>query len=363
MAVRQLALGLALLGWRAGPEPPQAVVSVQEDGTILVKGEAFFPLGLIHVSMAGDRARRSADLQMIAVGGFNVMQAVIQPGDSDFLDEAEAMGVRLLAAAPDSEGLKAAAKELGKKGAILAWHLAEDADNGRRLPAEIARLNREIKALDPAHPTYLSCADLEHCGKFLEVSDLVGLKSLPLPGNLCGPTDLFRAAERAAGEGRRGFLAVIQAWAPKGKPAPLAEEVRNMTYQALVRGSRGLLYHAYFDKDWDLGTQSDLWNELRVIASEIQSLRPVLLAGKRRPLDTKCEEVQAAAWFHGGRIYVGAVNTSPEPRKVMIRLPMEASGNGRPQFRVPPRRLVADGSVLTGEMGAREVQVLLFESR
>jgi len=362
--MRRLAIGLALLVGGAGPEPPQAAVSVREDGTVLVGGEAFFPLGLVHVSSAGDRARRSGDLQMIAVGGFNVMQAVLQPGDKDFLDEAEGLGIRVLAEAADTEGLKAAVKELKGKGAILAWNLAEDADNGRRFPAELARLNREIKALDPGHPTYLTCGDLEHCGKFLELSDLVGLKSLPLPsGNLGGPADLFRAAERAAGEGRRGFLAVIQAWAPKGKPAPSPEEVRNMTYQALVHGARGILFHAYFDRDWDLGTQTELWNEIRVIASEIQSLRPALLEGKRQRLETKASDVHAAAWPHKGRIYLAAVNVFPEPRKVMIRLPAEAAGAGRPQFRIPPRKLALEGSVLVGEMGAREVQVLLFESR
>lgn len=364
MATSGMALGLAILV-AAGAEPRQAAVSVREDGTILIKGEAFFPMGFIHGSAGGERSRRSSDLQMMAVGGFNVVQTTIQPADREFLEEAQALGIRVLAAGTDPEGLRAAAKELKGKDAILAWHLAEDADNGKRFRAELAGLHKEIKGLDPSHPTYLTCSDPEHCGKFLEVSDLVGLKSLPLPsGNLSGPTDLFRAAAQAEGEGRRrGFLAVLQAWAPKDQRPPTPEEVRNMTYQALVHGARGLIFHAYADGDWDLGTRTELWNEIRVIASEIQSLRTVLLEGKRQRLDTGSMDVPAAAWLHGGRLYLAAVNTSPDPRKVILRLPAEASGAGRPQFRIPPRRLTLEGTSLVGELGAREVQILLFEVR
>ncbi len=361
--IRCLAACAALLGMGTGPSAQQKV-SVREDGTILVKGEPFFPVGIVHVSSAGDDQKRSSDLQMIAMGGFNMMQAVVKPGDGAFLDEAEAFGIRVLGEAADTEALKAAVKDLKGKNAILGWNVAENADNGKRLTIELAGLRKEIKGLDPDRPTYATCGDIEQCGKFLDSADVIGLKSFPVhSGNLSGPANLFAAAAKASGETQRTFIAVIQAWAPKDKRAPTADEVRNMAYQALIQGARGVLFHAYLDKDWDMGAQTDLWNGVRVLAAEIQALKRVLLEGKLKRIDARTEDIFAGAWAHQGRITLAVVNTANEPKKVLLELPAEATGAGQPQFRVPARRLTLEGGKLAGEMGSGQAHVYVFETR
>jgi hypothetical protein len=359
--IRWLAAGAVLLG--AGTETSQSQVRIREDGTLVVKGEPFFPLGFIHVSSAADAEKRSTDLQMMAVGGFNVMQAEVKAGDGPFLDIAEALGIRILGKAADADALKAAAKDLKGKGALLGWNIAEEADNGKSLPAEVVRLHKEIKALDPGRPTYLTCADIENCGRFFDGADLIGLKALSLPGNLSGPANLFSAALKAAGEKPRPFLAVIQAWAPKDKPAPTPDEVRNMTYQALLQGARGILYHAYLDKEWDLASQTDLWNGIRVVATEIQTLRPMLTAGRPKAIETRSEDILAGTWTHQGRLYLVVLTAYQDPKKVAIPLPPEVAGAGLPQFRIPAKRLTLDGNKLMGEMEGGGLHIYMFDCR
>jgi len=348
----------------AGAGAPLAQVSVREDGAIQVRGEPFFPVGFIHVSSAGDDAKRSSDLRMIVAGGFNLMQAVIKPGDGAFLDEAETFGMNILAECADAEVLKAAVKEFKGKRAIVGWSLAEDADNGKRLSKEVVALRKEIKAADPGRLTYITCGDHEKCVNFFDGADVIGLKSFPLPaGHLSGPGNLFTSANRAAGETKRSFVGVIQAWAPKGSRAPTADEVRNMTYQALVQGARGILYHAYLDKDWDMGGQQDLVSGIGVVVSEIQSLRQVLLGGKLRRIDPGTADVFVGAWSFQGRITLVVVNTSGQPKKVSITLPGEAAGGGRPQFRMPAKKLVVEGTQLMGELAAADVHIYSFETK
>lgn len=359
--IRWMAAGAVLLA--AGMGASQSQVKIREDGTLVLKGEPFFPLGFVHVSSAGDAERRINDLQMMAVGGFNVIQAEIKPGDGPFLDMAEALGIRVLGAAADTESLKAAIKDLRGKGALLGWNIAENADNGKNFPADLVRRHKEIKALDPDRPTYLTCGDVENCGRFFDGADLIGLKSMSLPGSLSGPANLFSAARKASEEKPRPFIAVIQAWAPKDKPAPTADEVRNMTYQALLQGARGILYHAYFDKDWDMAAQADLWNGIRVVANEIQALRAMILAGRPQTLETKSEDILAGAWTHQGRLYLVVLNAYKEPKKVAIPLPRGVAGAGLPQFRIPAKRLVPDGNTLVGELEGGGLHVYMFDRR
>lgn len=136
-----------------------------------------------------------------------------------------------------------------------------------------------------------------------------------------------------------------------------------MTYQALVQGARGILYYAYFDKDWDMGAQGDLWNGIRVVATEIQTLRPMLLAGPMKKIDAKTEDIFAGTWSYQGRLYLIVVNAYKEPKKVILPLPAEASGAGLPQFRIPAKRLTLEGTGLVGEMEGEQVHVYMFETK
>ncbi len=357
-----------MIGWLAawaallGGAPQDA--SFREDGVILVKGQPFFPVGFYHVSSAGDAAKRSADLQMIAAAGCNTVHAELSAEDVKFLDEAQAFGLRVLAKCADADALRAAIKAFKGKDSLLGWNLAEDADNGKFFSSELGGLRDEVKKEDPGRLTYLTCSDHGNCGKFLECADLVGLKSLPLPdSHLSGPANLFTAAQRASEEKPRPFWAVIQSWAPKDKRAPTPDEVRNMTYQALIQGARGILYYAYFDKDWDLKGHPTLWNGIRVLASEIQTLRPAILGGQFRKINPKTEDVFVGAWTHLTRNYLVVVNASDGPKKVMLPLPDDFEGKGTPQFRVPTRRLELDGVTFMGEMGPGEVHVYLFQKK
>ncbi len=356
------ALGVILAG--LGPWTARSQVALRGDGAILVNREPFFPVGFVHMSSAGDDQRRSSDLQMIAAGGFNVMQATVKPGDGAFLDEAEALGVRVVASAADPDTSKAAVKSLKGKRSLLGWNVAEDADNGKQFPKDVVALKKDVKALDPDHLTYITCGDHERCGNFFEGGDVIGLKSFPVPdSHLGGTSGIFESARKASEERPRTFIGVIQSWVPKDKRAPNAEEVRNMTYQALIQGARGILFHAYLDKDWDMDRQPDLFNGIRVVASEINSLRAVLLEGKLRRLNPKAEGVYAGVWAHSGRLYLAVANASGEPRRVSIAMPGGVAGPGLPQFRVPPRRLVLEGSILLGELAAGQVHVYMFETR
>jgi hypothetical protein len=81
--------------------------------------------------------------------------------------------------------------------------------------------------------------------------------------------DRISLARDAVSPDKKAVYANVQAFAwqnkKKGESHPIRvptfDEVRNMTYQALLAGAKGIIYYTYHDEDWHLSSYPALWGE------------------------------------------------------------------------------------------------------
>ena len=109
-----------------------------------------------------------------------------------------------------------------------------------------------------------------------------------------------------------------QGW--EGKQ-PTREEIRFMTYDAIINGATGIIYWGVFA----IEANSEYWTILKSMAGELQQLMPALL-GEASFITSTNPEVETAARIGKNMLYVLAANTSSTPVSgVDIQLPKKVS--------------------------------------
>ena len=202
--------------------------------------------------------------------------------------------------------------------------------------AELRERYGAVKGEDPCHPVWINHAPRNRQSEieaFNLAADIVSCDIYPVPAGLAGHSDLAdqsmtsvgaytRLMKQAAG-GRPVFM-VIQAFAwgdleqrngvsaVHEKPAPTLEEMRFMTFDAIVHGARGVLY--YGTRLSDRGSQ--VWGDLCLLGTELLALRDVLAA----PDAGRAPEVRLGpTWTSDGAgIAVLAKDVNGEPWFVVV---------------------------------------------
>lgn len=345
------------------PTAPQSnVARVRPDGTLLINGQATFPMGFYHVSWAGNAARRMRDLHAIADLGFNTMNATMFDAEGDIegyralLDAAQARGMRLFVEDFNSRSIEA----FKSHPALLGWMIADDC-NHLVTPEELQRRHDAVKAQDPDHLTYTSMAisfansHLDYFGR----ADAIGNQSYPIDGgddiSVVYPTMKTLVSQSAL----TGTLPIanLQSFHWEGGRYPTPLELTNMTNQALAAGVKGILYYTYLDTTNDLTNRTALKAELKRLSGEMSLLTPVLLDGQRTALKLEASGGQGLAhlWELGGHRYLQVINLSTSRAlKVKVTLPADA-GLLRPVFEGRPTGLSVMGGTVTGTVGKLSV--------
>lgn len=339
------------------------------DGTVTVDGRPLFPLGFYHISWAagGTIAQRRADVCRLGASGFNLMATEpINDEDvatyRDFLDLARQCGVYVL-----SYGLKTnTVNAIKSHPAVLGFKLADDS-NALVSPGEVRKRNLSMKKLAPDKLTYISLSVGYNRPEtpYFGTSDLVGNQSYPVGNDDINVTyRVMRSAVQSALAQRSVPIANLQTFSwGKGKPLPSPAELRNMTYQAVMAGVKGILYYAYRSQEVDLNREPRLWGEAQALAREIALLSPALLESRRTELSSGNGKQPVVVVFQGtGGHYLLALNNSRRERqKVSLALP------GRPdEWRSVsgrPSALRVSGVQVTGELAPLEVAVYRLRDR
>lgn len=336
-----------------------SVTQVRTDGTLLVNGQANFPMGFYHVSWAGDSARRLRDLQAIADLGFNTVHASMLGADTDvesfrqLLDTAQKRGVRLVAEDHSDQAIVA----LKSHPALLGWLVSDDCHN-LVTPSELQSRGEQIKRLDPNHLTYTSMAipfynSYAYRDYFGRV-DAIGNQSYPVDGgdglDVVFPV-MSKLVEQSKAKGTMPIANLQSFRWPNGRyPTPV--ELNSMTNQALAAGVKGILYYTYLDYTNDLSQHSQLHAELKTLASEVKVLAPFLTNGQRQALPVVSTGGRALAhlWSYGGRRYLQVVSLEAQAaQNVKIQLPAKARGL-RPLFAGRTTTLQASGAQVQGRL-------------
>lgn len=301
---------------------PFHTVSVRSDGVLLKNRRSFFPLGLYHVSWDASPATQRQHLQEIAAAGFNVVHASAKDWESyaRFLRQADSLGISVIS--EHHFDPVAFVQRFKNEPAILAWNLADDVDNGRWTPAQVLTLHRQLRAADPNHPTYISGYS-KGLSKFAQCANILGRQSYPIRQHTTAELssvsiDMAETAKALLGRPQGVLFANLQAFAwSTAKPgqqgsAPDVSEMRNMTYQALLGGAKGILYYTYYDDTWYLPGHPKLWQEIKTLNQQVKSLAPWFLEGHYRPLAFSGTKLKGGIWTLNQRHLLVVVNTSTQ---------------------------------------------------
>jgi hypothetical protein len=293
-------------------------------GITTVNGKPLFPLGFYHVSWQSTAAERIKAMQEIAKAGFNTIHvsSTTDKNDEssygDFLDQSAQQGIYVIT--EQQINLQKVVKEFKNKPAILGWNIADDVDDGKHTPHDVGQLHQEIKSLDPNHVTYISgYSDKIH--KFGNCSDIIAMQSYPI-GNNDEISSTYRRVSltrETVAPFNGTVYANIQAfaWSDSHKSLkppviPTFNEVKNMTYQALVAGVKGIIYYTYYDNSWYLPDYPQLWEGLKSLVPEIKTITPFLLQGSWRKIDINYPNIFGAIWVLNGQALAIVVNASDQ---------------------------------------------------
>ena len=362
----RLLAGLLLSGCAAqGPsgwyvDAPRTQIRVQASG-MRINGQPFFPFGFYHVSWAdqGTPKQRLDDLVTIARGGFNTVMTEPIASQAELpvllqLARREKLYVLAHNITPGE------ARQLTAQPALLGFTLMDDS-NDNSSPQAIAKLQATYKALAPDKLTAitLSLAENRPENGFFGVSDAVSNLSYPIGTNdeLGVVYGVMRQTVTQA-EARGVIpLASLQTFAWPGKRYPTAAELRNMTYQAVMAGVKGVSYYSFRSGGNRLTDHPALWSAAQAMALQLRVLAPSLLEGKRREWTQANNSLIKAVSFSGPRsAYLLVLNTSPRPQLVQLKVPLSKASA---LFERATLRL--SGGRLSGTLAGLGVQVLRVE--
>jgi len=101
------------------------------------------------------------------------------------------------------------------------------------------------------------------------------------------------------------------------------DEIRCMSYLALIHGAKGLIYYAFgdFKRSPDYEAR---WPAMKEIGAEMKKLGDIITRGERlSPAPVTCDQkaIDLAVWRLDGVLYVLATNASDAPCKATFTIP------------------------------------------
>ena len=273
--------------------------SLRGDGAVLIDGKPFFPIGIYAVwkkafnSNSFDRA-----FDELKANGFNVAHTYNSGRTPEFhalMDAAARHGIRLFLASgcgancTDPQKVLADVARERAHPAVLAWYLADDTAS-HVIPEQLADLSEMIHTIDPAHITVqadgVGAPPRSNCAEFVGATDGFLPELYPIRGDDDVPqiiTDMqtLRADIRAAGNPVKTVWPIIQYFEGWGWPRfPTADELRAMSFLALIHGANGITWYTYGGHGNNHGATHtpETWRTMCGVAREISGLQNVLLA-------------------------------------------------------------------------------------
>ena len=306
---------------------------IDEHRRLIVDGKPFFPLGMYWSGVS------EADLDLYAKTPFNTLMPYGSPNDIAMLDKINERGLKIIYSIKDayygttwcpkqikSEADEAAfvkqkVEQFKNHPALLAWYINDE------LPASmikrLAGRQKQMEELDPDHPTWVVLYQYKEVRNYMDSFDVIGTDPYPIPGDPGKAGEQARTV-REQTYGFRAFWQVPQAfdWAcyrkteeerAKAQP-PTEDEIRTMSWQAIVNGSNGLIYYSFFDlkKPMVKIPFEESFGRVCRVAAEIKPFVPVIMSIEPAPTAklVKGDGVDIRVWNYEGKTYLLAVNST-----------------------------------------------------
>ncbi|MBR5840883.1 MAG: carbohydrate binding domain-containing protein [Victivallales bacterium] len=314
---------------------PERKNYIDEHKRLIVDGKPFFPLGMYWSGV------NEADLDLYAKTPFNTLMPYGSPNDIAMMDKINDHGLKIIYSIKDAfYGTTWCPKEIKSeedeerfvKGkvdkfknhpALLAWYINDE------LPVSmidhLAKRQKQMEAFDPDHPTWVVLYQYKEVRDYMDSFDVIGTDPYPIPGNPGKAAEHARTV-REQTYGLRAFWQVPQAfdWAcyrkteeerAKAQP-PTEDQIRTMSWQAIVNGANGLIYYSFFDlrKPMVKIPFEESFGRVCRVAAEIKPFIPVIMSIEPAPTAklVKGDNVDIRIWNYEGATYLLAVNSEKE---------------------------------------------------
>jgi len=205
--------------------------------------------------------------------------------------------------------------------ALLAWYIADEPNGNKIPPGQLETIYRTVKAIDPWHPvSVVFMAPFLSSKKYEDALDIVMADPYPVPNSAISQIGDITAQLKSAFYGKKPVWIVPQAFGGSewwGRE-PSVNEIRSMTYQAIVNGAGGIQYFVRQGLN-SFPKSTATWDECGRMAIEIAEITPWLLSDEETiHARTNSRDVSVTSALHDGQLLLIAVNNANSPVKVNI---------------------------------------------
>lgn len=307
-------------------DPVPRKVRIDRYGRTVVDGKLFFPLGAYSGRMTAE------SVAMFKETDFNCIMQYGSPV-SEQMELFRKAGIKVIydiasqyqAADKGTNHVRGAIRKFGRHPSLLAWYIYDEKPTSM-IPLLNAR-HRLVEELDPDHPTWCAQDIFVETRHYLGACDVFGGDPYPVSARpVSVATDAIRQETKGL-MGMRPIWQVVQAFGwnwisdsqARRQRRPTEAEIRNMAWQALAGGARGLVFYTFGYLCTDRYPRRDpvevLLPEFKRITAEIKRHERVLLFSGSEAIPDDClpEGVVGRVFSEGGEKWRLLVNTATEP--------------------------------------------------
>lgn len=232
--------------------------------------------------------------------------------------------------------------------ALLAWYISDEPTGNKVSPEDIEEIYKLVKSIDPWHPvSVVFMAPFRSARKYSEGTDIVMADPYPVPERSVSMVGEVTGSLKREFYGEKPVWIVPQAFGggELWSREPSLQEVRSMTWQAIIKGATGIQYFirsglSSFPKS--IAT----WNECGRMALEVSSLTPWLLSDEETIMvNSSSKNILVSSRMHQGQLIIMAVNTINEPSRILLDMARSFSGKASVLFE--NRNINVAGGIIT----------------
>lgn len=325
-------------------------VYIDNNGFTVVEGHRHFPLGIFTgASRDGKESyNTNTDLELIANAGFNTVLSYSYGTNENavsFLDDAEKENLHVVYSLKDVYGVQSDSvvekhlKEVKGHPALLAWY-TNDEFGPDRIPELEARYQMIVKKDDTNHPVFQVLYQVNQLSGYLDSLDIVGSDPYPITDKPIREVSewTIKTVSAANAETHKSIWQVLQLHDKTLRDPqnpmrpPTLDEMRNMSYQALINGTKGLMYYAYHwlwaedpGRQRNEATFEKRWPDVQKLIHEIKPLTDVILNNDKVDLKVLSPSTaQHQAWQDDNKLYITVVNSADYEEAADLNLEIPA---------------------------------------
>lgn len=336
--------------------------AIPQNGPVIENGEPFFPFIAYHVERT--------DFAELSAIGVNTVQGVVSSNlDSmqSWFDSAHANGLKVLVPlykdmkVKENYDLTERVVNRFKSHPAVLGYMIMDEPVGNGIPQqELLDAYKLVRSLDPIHPTYMVEAAPYAYSSTGQATDILVTDRYPYAKDYMQPISIVGDGVRdavAAVDNAKPIWTILQMFRLPDTVwdyLPTIEQVRNMAYQSLLAGSKGLGFYAYNDPGWKL-KESELWPGLVKFKSEVALIADLVTSGSKTDGHAG-GDVQWGVYNKGLEQYVIALNVTKSAKTAAIPLP-QAGNTVELAYGGQPKQMGSWEEVLNVDLGPEQTLV------